>query len=159
MVVSPRKGRTDTASRIVEAQPATVYRAFVDPKALAAWLPPQGMKAQVEAFDPRPGGAFRITLTWLGVHDGIPGKTTRDADTVQGRFGALAPGERVVWITEFVSDDPAFAGEMTMTWSFSPVAGGTLVSVSCEGVPEAIAREDHDAGLRSSLENLAAFVA
>ena len=79
------------------------------------------------------------------VHDGIPGKTTRDADTVQGRFGALAPGERVVWITEFVSDDPVFAGEMTMTWSFSPAAGGTLVSVSCEGVPEAIAREDHDA--------------
>ncbi len=94
MASPQRKGRTDTAARIVEAQSAAVYRAFVDTQALAAWLPPRGMKAQVEAFDPLPGGAFRITLTWLGVHDGIPGKTTRDADTVQGRFGALVPGER-----------------------------------------------------------------
>jgi hypothetical protein len=58
----------------------------------------------------------------------------------------------------FQSDDPAFAGAMTVTWSFAGVDGGTEVTVVCDDVPSGISKEDHDAGLRSSLDNLAAFV-
>lgn len=56
-----------------------------------------------------------------------------------------------------MSDDPSFAGKMTMTWTLAAVQEGTEVTVVCEEVPEGIRREDHDAGLRSTLKNLAAF--
>jgi len=44
-----------------------------------------------------------------------------------------------------------------MTWMFEAVPEGTRVTIVCENVPEGIRKEDHDVGLRSSLENLAGF--
>lgn len=79
-------------------------------------------------------------------------------DTFEGRFVELAPGERIVEEIDFVSDDPAFAGTMTITTIFQPVSGGTEVTVVCENVPEGIQERDHQAGIASSLANLAAFV-
>lgn len=69
----------------------------------------------------------------------------------------LIPNQRMVQTVVFESDDPAFAGEMRMTWTLAPVPGGTNVTVRCENVPAGIGHEDHQAGLRSTLENLAAF--
>ena len=77
---------------------------------------------------------------------------------VEGRFGELVEDERIVWAVTFHSDDPSYAGEMKMTWSFVPVSGGTDVTITAENVPPGISKEDHDAGLRSTLENLAVFV-
>jgi uncharacterized protein YndB with AHSA1/START domain len=75
-----------------------------------------------------------------------------------GRFVALERGKRIVQTVEFDSEDPAFAGEMTMTWSFEPTATGTNVTVSAEHVPTGISKADHDEGLRSSLANLARYL-
>jgi hypothetical protein len=47
---------------------------------------------------------------------------------------------------------------MTLVWRFTPAADGTLVEVRAEHVPEGISAEDHEEGLRSTLQNLAAFV-
>ena len=85
-------------------------------------------------------------------------QSSTDSDIIEGRFVALDPGERIVWEVGFVSDDPAFAGTMTVTWRFKEVRDGTEVTVLCENVPAGIGKEDHDAGLRSSLENLARFI-
>jgi len=68
------------------------------------------------------------------------------------------PGRRIKQSVEFESSDPAFTGEMTMTWSFDTAADGTIVTVTADNVPNGISKADHDAGLRSSLENQAAFV-
>ena len=86
-----------------------------------------------------------------------PGKTSEHSDVVEGKFLELVPDERVVQLVEFESENPAFVGAMTMTWSLAAVPGGTEVTILCENVPEGIRQEDHDAGLRSTLENLAAF--
>ena len=56
--------RTDTAARVVAASPARVYAALVDPDALAAWLPPEGMSGRFERFDARPGGSYRMVLRY-----------------------------------------------------------------------------------------------
>lgn len=58
---------------------------------------------------------------------------------------------------ELESSDRAFSGTMKMTWSLSLTPEGTVVTIRCENVPEGIRKEDHDAGLRSTLDNLAAF--
>jgi len=148
--------RTDQASRLINAPPRAIYRAFVDAVALAKWLPPRGMTAEIFAFEPRPGGAFRMALTYEAA--GQRGKTEDNRDVVEGRFVELVEGERIVWAVTFKSDDPSFAGEMKMTWSFAPAPGGTEVTIIAENVPPGISKEDHDAGLRSTLENLAAFI-
>ena len=80
------------------------------------------------------------------------GKTTAEIDVSTGRFLSLDPGKRIVQSVEFESADPSFAGEMILTWTFEPLATGTLVTVTADKVPSAISEEDHDAGLRSSLE-------
>lgn len=149
--------RTDVASRFVATPPERVYRAFVDPDALVAWLPPGGMRGTFERFDLRPGGGYRLVLTYPDA-TGAPGKTTDGADVVEARFVELVPGARVVQAVDFVSDDPAFAGTMTMTWQVVAVAGGSRVEITADDVPSGISAEDHAAGLTSSLDNLARFL-
>jgi len=144
-------------SRFIAAPRRAVYDAFMDPQALADWLPPQGMHGEVEAFDPRVGGGYRMTLTY-DVASGGRGKTTNDSDTVAVKFVSLIPGERIVQAAEFASDDAAYGGTMTMTWSFAEAPGGTQVAVAVENAPEGISDDDHAAGIASSLENLAAWL-
>lgn len=149
--------RTDTASRVIAAPPERVYAAFVDPESLTIWLPPDGMTGRFERFDPRPGGGYRLVLTYDDA-SAFPGKATADSDIVEARFVDLVPGERVVQTVDFVSDDPSYAGTMTMTWEVTPVEEGTRVDFIAADVPDGISAEAHAAGLASSLENLARYL-
>ncbi|MET7683674.1 SRPBCC family protein [Streptomyces sp. NPDC005423] len=148
--------RTDRASRVIAAPLERVWDALIDPGALLAWLPPGGMTGRFERFDARPGGSYLLVLTYRDP-SGAPGKATADSDIVEGRFVEVVPGERVVQAVEFVSEDPAYAGTMTMTWEVSAAGAGTRVDITAEGVPDGISAEDHAAGLSSSLANLAAY--
>lgn len=150
-------GRTDIGRRIIHATPAAIYDAFIDPDAQARWLPPAGMTGKFDRFEPWPGGQYRLTLTFTGEH-ATAGKSSADADRVAGRFVELIPGERIVQTADFDSDDPAFAGTMTMTWSLRPVSGGTEVTIEAFDVPPGISAEDHAQGMASTLANLAAFL-
>jgi uncharacterized protein YndB with AHSA1/START domain len=89
---------------------------------------------------------------------GAPGKATADSDIVEARFVDIVPGERVVQAVGFVSDDPAYAGTMIMTWEVAAADAGTRVSIIAEGVPDGISAEDHAAGINSSLTNLATYL-
>ena len=86
------------------------------------------------------------------------GKATADSDVVEVRFTDIVPGVRVVQAVDFVSDDPAYVGTMTMTWEIAAVDGGTRVEVTAVDVPDGISPEDHAAGLTSSLSNLADYL-
>lgn len=150
--------RSDIARQEVAGSPATVYAALTDPIALAEWLPPDGMSAEVVHFDARPGGGYRMVLH----HDdpvATPGKTGDGSDVVEVRFVELVPGERVVEAVDFVADDEAYAGTMTMTWSITARRGGCLVEVRADDVPSGISEADHLAGMDSSLRHLAAHLA
>src|SRR5499427_3824509 len=149
--------RTDRGSRVIAAPPERVWAALVDPGALLAWLPPGEMTGRFERFDPRPGGSYRMVLTYSDA-SGAPGKATADSDIVEARFIDIVPGERVVQAVDFVSDDPANAGTMTMTWQVTAVDAGTRVDIIAEDVPDGISADDHAAGLSSSLTKLAAYV-
>ena len=149
--------RTDTASRVIAAAPEAVYAALVDPDALTAWLPPDGMSGRFDRFDARPGGSYRLVLTYADVST-ARGKSTANSDIVEARFVELVPGVRLVQAVDFVSDDPANAGTMTMTWELTPIDTGTRVDIRADDVPAGISAEDHAAGLASSLANLASFL-
>jgi uncharacterized protein YndB with AHSA1/START domain len=149
--------RTDSASRVIHADPERVFAALVDADALARWLPPRGMTGRFERFDARPGGFYRLVLTYQEDVQGS-GKATPDSDIVEARFVDVVPNVRVVQEVDFVSDDPAFAGTMTMTWEVAADDHGTRVEIRADEVPAGISPEDHAEGMASSLGNLAAFV-
>jgi uncharacterized protein YndB with AHSA1/START domain len=124
--------------------------------ALVAWLPPRGMTGRFEHFDARPGGSYRLVLTY---HEAAGNaKTTADSDAVEARFAEIVPGVRVVQEVTFVSERPEHAGTMTMCWELTPAGDGTRVQIRAENVPPGISAEDHARGFASSLANLAQYV-
>ena len=150
--------RVDQASRVIKASPHAIYRALLDPEAIVQWRPPDGMTAQIHAFDGREGGSFRMSLTYTDSDHVVRGKTSENVDTVFVRFVELVPDRRVVERAEFETDDPAFGGAMTIITTLSPQPGGTEVTIRCEDVPSGIPPDVHEAAIASTLRKLAAFV-
>lgn len=89
------KGRIDSVSCVIAASPTTLYLAYMNPEALSKWMPPTGMTAQVENFDPRVGGGYRMTLTY---EEGsmTAGKTTETTDVLETKFVELVPDKKIV---------------------------------------------------------------
>ncbi|WP_458207335.1 SRPBCC domain-containing protein [Haladaptatus sp. NG-SE-30] len=144
--------RSITVSRVIEAPPERVYEAFLDSDELAQWLPPTGFSAEVHHLEPEEGGTYRITFT---------GETEELADydhSFGGTYVVLEPGERIVQTDAFETDDPAMAGEMTVTVTFEAMPEGTEVTVHQEHIPAAIPPEDANEGWNNSLANLAALL-
>jgi len=105
--------RTDSATRVIAAPPEAIYRAFMDPEAWVKWLPPEGMTGRIYQFEPRPGGSYRMALTYRNVDRGTRGKTSEGTDI------EIVPDKQVVRLVTFESDDAIFAGEMKMRWHLS----------------------------------------
>lgn len=148
-----------TATRMrchLNAPRAAVYRALLDARAVQAWRVPTGMTSQVHAFDPREGGAFRISLTYDAPDRA--GKTTAHTDTYHGHFVKLVPDEEVVEVLEFETNDPALQGEMTIAVTLMDADGGTDLLAVHDGLPGGVAPADNALGWRLSLEKLAAWV-
>ena len=148
---------TTRVRRHIDAPRTDVYRALLDPAAVAAWKVPDGMRARVHEFDPRVGGAIRVSLTYDAPTG--TGKTAPHTDTYHGHFAELVPNERVVEMDEFETADPALRGAMTITITLADAAGGgtELVAVH-EGLPEAVSSDDNETGWRMALDKLAAHV-
>jgi uncharacterized protein YndB with AHSA1/START domain len=149
--------RIDSASRSIAASPDSIYAAFATSDALARWLPPSGMTGEMLRFDFREGGSYRMRLTYAAPPQG-GGKTSADTDEVEVRLTRLEPGRAIEQEIVFESDDPAFAGVMSMAWAMERDGDRTIVSVRAEHVPEGIRPEDHVTAMHASLEHLARFV-
>jgi uncharacterized protein YndB with AHSA1/START domain len=140
-------------SRRIAAPRAAVYRALIDPDAIARWRVPDGMSSEVHEFDPREGGRFRVSLTYL--EPGATGKSAARTDTYHGHFARLVPGEQVVEVFEFETADQGLAGQMTMTTTLADADGGTEILVVHDGVPDSVPPADNETGTRMALDNLA----
>jgi uncharacterized protein YndB with AHSA1/START domain len=147
---------TDSADVVIGATPDEVFAALVDAPARAAWLPPTGMTGWFERFDARTGGGYRMVLEYEDA--AVEGKSGRNRDVTEVRFAAVEAPHRIVEEVDFVSDDPLFAGTMTMTWTVEAVGAGTRVAVTATDVPDGISSEDHAAAFASTLANLDAYV-
>jgi len=152
--------RTDTVTKTIAASPQAIYTTYLDAQAMVTWRPPEGMTCKIYSFDPRPGGEFRMSLNYTDTTHAVAGKTSEHADFFHGRFVELIPNERIVEQVQFESSDPAFAEPMTIITALVPEASGrTRVTVTCMNVPGVIRAEDHEVGIQSTLDNLAAFIA
>ena len=120
------------------------------------WKVPTGMTSHVHAFDAREGGSSRISLMYD--EPTATGKTTAHTDTYRGRFVRLVPGELVVEVDVFETDDPALQGEMTSTITLADADGGTELTAVHDGVPDGVAATDNELGWRMALDRLAELV-
>lgn len=141
----------------IPAPRAAVYRALVDPRAVATWMVPDGMSGHVHELDARVGGRFRVTLTYDAPTDA--GKSTARSDSYHGRFVELVPDERVVEAIEFETADPAMRGEMTVTMTLADAEGGTLLVATHADLPPGLSPDDNEVGWRMSLGKLSKLVA
>jgi uncharacterized protein YndB with AHSA1/START domain len=133
--------------RVLRAKPEIVYRAFLEPDAMAKWLPPYGFTCQVEHMDARVGGTFRMSFRNFGAGSG---------HSFGGEYLELVPGEKIRYTDRF--DDPNLPGQMQTTVSLRAVSCGTELSVVQEGIPEMIPVEMCYLGWQESLAQLAQLV-
>src|SRR5690349_4637977 len=138
--------------RHIRAPRTAVYRALINPRAVAMWMVPDGMTSHIHLFEPREGGWFRISLTYL--EPAGTGKTTANTDTFHGHFVKLVPDQQVVEVVEFESEDPAMDGEMTITLNLADADGGTDIIAEHEGLPAGLSPADNETGWKMSLAKL-----
>lgn len=139
--------RTLTLQRVLRAPPERIYRAFLDPQAMAKWLPPRGFTGQVHELDAREGGRYRMTFCNFA-----NGQT----HAFGGTYLRLVPDETIRYSDHF--DDPQLAGEMVTTVTLASVSCGTHLSVTQDGIPALIPLEMCYLGWQESLDQLAALV-
>jgi uncharacterized protein YndB with AHSA1/START domain len=133
--------------RILTAPPERVYRAFLDPAAIAKWLPPNGFTCTVHELDARVGGRYRMSFTNF---------SSGNSHAFGGEYIELVPGQRIRYNDRF--DNPDLPGEMTTTIEFTAVSVGTDLKVVQEGIPDAIPVEMCYLGWQESLMLLAKVV-
>jgi uncharacterized protein YndB with AHSA1/START domain len=133
--------------RVLRANPERIYRAFLDPDALAKWLPPYGFTCKVHHIDAKVGGAHKMSFTNF---------TTGNAQSFGGEYRELAPFEKIRYTDSF--DNPNLPGEMQTTVTLTPVSCGTELNIVQEGIPEAIPLEMCYLGWLESLKQLATLV-
>jgi uncharacterized protein YndB with AHSA1/START domain len=133
--------------RVLRSTPERVYRAFLDPDAMAKWLPPHGFTGKVHHLDARVGGTFKMSFTNF---------STGRAETFGGEFLDLRPNELIRHTDQF--DDPNLPGVMQTTISIRQVSCGTELNIVQEGIPEVIPPEACYLGWQESLGLLAELV-
>jgi uncharacterized protein YndB with AHSA1/START domain len=133
--------------RVLRAPPERIYRAFLDPDALAKWLPPDGFTGKAHQMDARVGGSFRMSFTNFG---------SGASHSFGGTYLELVPNERLRYTDRF--DDPNLPGEMVTTVTLRAVACGTELTAVQEGIPDVIPAEMCYLGWQESLTLLARLV-
>ena len=133
--------------RVIKTRPERIYRAFLDPDAMAKWLPPYGFTGKVHSLDPKVGGTFKMSFTNF---------STGHSHSFGGEYLELVPNEKISHTDKF--DDPNMPGEMRTTISLKSVFCGTELHIIQEGIPAAIPIEMCYLGWQESLALLAQLV-
>jgi uncharacterized protein YndB with AHSA1/START domain len=145
-IVSQSTG-TVRLHRVFKAPAEKIYQAFLNPDAMAKWLPPHGFTGKVHEMDARVGGGYRMSFTNFG---------TGKSHSFAGTYTELVPGKCIQYSDKF--DDPNLAGEMMVTIDFRKVLCGTELEIVQKGIPAAIPVEFCYLGWQESLSLLAHLV-
>lgn len=132
---------------VLRSTPERVYRAFLDPDAVAKWLPPNGFTGKVHHMDARIGGTFSMSFTNF---------TTGKSHAFGGEYLELSPHQRIRHTDRF--DDPDMPGEMVTAIDIRPASCGVDLNIVQEGVPDVIPAEACYLGWQESLALLAKLV-
>lgn len=133
--------------RVIATRPEKIYRAFLEPDAVASWVPPYGFLCTVHTLEPKVGGAHRMSFRNF---------TTGESHSFGGTYLELVPGERLVYTDRF--DDPNLPGEMQVVITLKAVSVGTEMTIEQSGIPDVIPPEACTLGWQDSLQKLEKLV-
>jgi uncharacterized protein YndB with AHSA1/START domain len=133
--------------RVLAAKPEKIYRAFLEPDAMAKWLPPNGFTCRVHHMQAKVGGTYKMSFTNF---------TTEKTMSFGGEYRELVENERLRYTDNF--DDPNLPGEIQVTINLKKVSLGTEMTIVQEGLPTVIPLEACYVGWQQSLNNLAKLV-
>ena len=133
--------------RVLKTKPEKVYRAFLEPAAMAKWLPPYGFTCAVHHMDAKVGGTFKMSFMNF---------STGNGHSFGGEYQQLIPGEFIQYTDRF--DDPNLPGEMVVKVTLKAVVCGTEINIEQSGIPELIPVEMCYLGWQESLAQLANLV-
>jgi uncharacterized protein YndB with AHSA1/START domain len=133
--------------RVLRTTPEKIYRAFLEPEALAKWIPPHGFTCTVNHLEAKVGGTYKSSFTNF---------TTKQTHSFGGTYLELVPNKKLRYTDRF--DDPNLPGEIQVTIELKQVSCGTELSILQENIPAAIPLEMCYLGWQESLQNLANLV-
>lgn len=139
--------QTVTLHRVIKATPEKVYRAFIDPTAYAAWIPPYGFLCIIHEIEVKVDGIFKMSFENF---------SSGKRHSFGGKFVAIKPNEFIKYAETF--DDPNLSGEMTTSVWLTKLAVGTELKIVQENIPAAIPVEMCYLGWQESLEKLIRLV-
>ncbi len=133
--------------RVLKAVPKKVFRAFTDPNAMAAWLPPYGFLCTVHEMNVKIGGTYRMSFHNF---------STGNSHSFGGKYVDIKPNEFLKYTDQF--EDPSLPGEMTTTVWLKKVSAGTEIRIVQEGIPAVIPLDACYLGWQDSLDKLTRLV-
>jgi uncharacterized protein YndB with AHSA1/START domain len=132
-----------TVKRRLNAPPEKVYAAWTDPEKIAHWFAPARARAGTgrASIDARIGGRYRVSFT---MEDG-------EHFEVGGVYREMVPNRRLVFSWAWHSTPER---ESLVTVSLQPDGEGTLLTLHHEQFFDEAARDGHERGWNSCLDNL-----
>jgi uncharacterized protein YndB with AHSA1/START domain len=135
-----------TIKRRLNAPPAKVFAAWIDPEKVKGWMGPGDTKVLAVECEPRAGGRYR----WL-----MRAPSGEDHD-VSGVYREFVPGRKLVFTWAWKSMPER---ESLVTVDLKPDGDGTLLTLTHEQFFDDDARNRHRQGWESAMDKLEKFVA
>src|SRR2546430_15569124 len=136
-------------TRVLDAPPRLVFKAWTEPERLVRWWGPQGFTTPSCKMDARPGGAFRFCM-----------RSPEGTDHwLQGIYREVVEPRRLVftWAWEDAQGKPGH--ETVVTVTFAEQGGKTKLTLHQAIFESVSARDAHQSGWASRPECLAAYLA
>ena len=130
--------------RVFEASPEELFDAWFTREQWQAWIGPEGCQCDVPVLEPKVGGRYRILMHLTDGRE-IP---------VEGVFQTVDRPRTLVFTWGWALS----GGSTTVHLAFKPVAGGTELTLTHEGLPTPQDREGHGKGWNSALNKLVRYV-
>ena len=143
--MSVETGNAVRITRVVRADPQTVWNAWTQAEQMKKWSCPAPGGAKAVSSDLRVGGAFEIRMEVEG-----------NAHTAFGTYREVVAPSRLVYTWDWREEDNAM-GDTLVTVEFTPVDEGTEVSIVHEGFPAQEAKAGHEEGWGACIGHFAAL--
>jgi uncharacterized protein YndB with AHSA1/START domain len=136
--------------RIFDAPRELIFKYWTEPEHFARWIGPKGFSSTILAWELRQGGNYRIHKRGPDGQD----------HWQQGVFREIVPPERIVrtycWTD---ADGRPTRPETLLTLTFADLGGRTRLTLHQATFESVTARDDHQRGWSSSLDQLTEYIA
>jgi uncharacterized protein YndB with AHSA1/START domain len=132
-------------SRLIDASPALVFKAWTQQEHAARWWGPAGFTIVSCRLDAMPGGTYRVAMR---SPDGI-------VRTKRGTYREVVAPERLVFTYAWEDTDGNPGHEMLITVTFEPQGDQTVLTLRQTGFADAGERDSHRGGWTSCFERFA----